>query len=147
MAVTQTEVTADLKEYHVYFQLSDVTGSGLGVEKSWYKYEGGAFKAITNDALNTELKSIEPALVYNDGMTYYWLDIKHLGTPGSDTEFGIVRNHIYKVNISSITGFGTPVYDPTQKYITPEKPKDLSTYVSASINILSWRLVTNSYDI
>ncbi|MBO7199199.1 MAG: Mfa1 fimbrilin C-terminal domain-containing protein [Alistipes sp.] len=135
-------LVTDAKAYEVYFQLSDT-----GAAKAWYKYEGGKYNAITFDAFNTALAAVQPALVYNDGMTYYWLDIKHLGNTGSTAEYGIVRNHVYKVNISDITGYGTPVYDGTSDFINLEKPEDIVTYVSAQINILSWRVVENDYDL
>ena len=128
--------------YEVYFQLSN-----NGAQKNWYKYENGNYNTITVDALNVALADVQPALVYNDGMTYYWLDIKHLGNTGSDTEYGVVRNHVYKVNITDITGFGTPIYDPNQDFIIPDKPEDIVTYVSAQINILSWRVVENNYEV
>lgn len=128
--------------YEVYFKLSN-----NGSQKNWYKYENGNYNAITVDALNGELANVQPALVYKDGMTYYWLDIKHLGNTGSKTEYGIVRNHVYKVNISAINGYGTPIYDPEEDFIVPDKPEDIETYVSAKINILSWRVVANNYEI
>ena len=128
--------------YEVYFQLSN-----NGAQKHWYKYENGNYNAITVDDLNVELAKVQPALVYNDGMTYYWLDIKHLGQKDSTTEYGVVRNHVYKVNISDIKGYGTPVYDPNEAFIVPDKPEDIVTYVSAQINILSWRVVANDYEI
>ena len=128
--------------YEVYFKLSN-----NGAQKNWYKYKDGNYNAITVDALNVELAKVQPALVYKNGMTYYWLDIKHLGQKDSTTEYGIVRNHVYKVNISDIKGYGTPVYDPTEDFIVPDKPEDIETYVSAQINILSWRVVANDYEI
>ena len=128
--------------YEVYFQLSN-----NGSQKKWYKYENGNYNAINVDALNIELADVQPALVYKDGMTYYWLDIKHLGNAGSTAEYGIVRNHVYKVNITDIKGFGTPIYDPEQDFIVPDKPEDIVTYVSAQINILSWRVVSNDYNV
>ena len=130
------------KAFEVYFQLSN-----NGSQKNWYKYENGNYNAITVDALNAELADVQPALVYNDGMTYYSLDIKHLGNTGTTTEYGIVRNHVYKVNITDIKGFGTPIYDPEQDFVTPEKPEDIVTYVSAQINILSWRVVEGNYNV
>ncbi len=132
----------DAKAYEVYFQLSDA-----GAAKTWYKYEDGNYSTVTVDALNAALAVVQPALVYKNGMTYYWTDIKHLGNSGSTAEFGIVRNHVYKVNITDITGYGTPVYDGTSDFITLEKPEDLVTYVSAQINILSWRVVANDYQL
>ena len=128
--------------YEVYFKLSN-----NGAQKNWYKYKDGNYNAITVDALNVELAKVQPALVYKNGMTYYWLDIKHLGQKDSTTEYGIVRNHVYKVNISDIKGYGTPIYDPEEDFIVPDKPEDIVTYVSAQINILSWRVVANDYEI
>ena len=126
----------DAKAYEVYFQLSEV-----GEPKNWYKYENGEYREITEDALNAALAAVEPALVYKNGMTYYWTEIKHLGAADKTAEYGVVRNHVYKINITDITGYGTPVYDGTTDFINLEKPTDIVTYVSAQINILSWRLV------
>ena len=133
--------------YYVYFQLSETA-----VSKTWYKFDeikGEYKKYDLNDKLNDELKDgVQPALVYKEGMTYYYTDIRHLA-PSADAlgYYGVVRNHVYKVNITDIKGFGTPVYDPTQDFITPETPKDLKTFVSAQINILSWRVVAENYEI
>ncbi len=128
--------------FEVYFQLS-TNGEG----KTWYKHENGGYTLITDDELNAALAAVQPALVYNDGMAYYWLDIEHLGIGDSTAEYGIVRNHVYKVNITGITGLGTPIYDPTEDFIVPEKPKDINTFVSAQINILSWRVVNGDYNL
>ena len=128
--------------YEVYFVISDNSKS-----KNWYKYEGGKYNDIKVEKLNEELKEVQPALVYKNGMTYYWLDIKHLGAAGKTAEYGIVRNHVYKVNINDIQGFGTPVYNGNTAYVTPEHPVDIESYVSAQINILSWRVVENNYDL
>jgi hypothetical protein len=140
----QTKNVTDPKAYEVYSQLS--TETGVGTAKNWYVKNGdGTFTAIEDDALNTELAKIQPALVYKGGNTYYYTDIKHLGAPGSDTEYGVVRNHVYKVNISDITGYGTPIYDPSMEFITPESPEDIVSYVAAQIKILSWRVVAGDY--
>ena len=58
-----------------------------------------------------------------------------------------LRLNVYKVHITGITGFGTPVYDPTTDFIVPEKPSEINTYVAAQINILSWRLVEHNYEL
>jgi hypothetical protein len=75
------------------------------------------------------------------------LDIKHLGAAGKTAEYGVVRNHVYKVNIADIDGYGTPVYDGVTDFITPEQPKDIKSYVAAQINILSWRVVEGNYEV
>ncbi len=132
--------------FEVYFQLK--SAAGVGVEKTWYKKNAdGTYTQMSDAEFNAILAAVQPALVYNDGMTYYWTDIKHLGAKNSTTEFGIVRNHVYKVNITEIKGFGTPVYDETVDFITPDKPENITTYVSAQINILSWRIVEENYQL
>ena len=132
--------------FEVYFQLDDSV-----MEKRWYKFDSKESSYVlysSNEELNKELKmTVQPALVYNDGMTYYWLDIKHLGLKDSTTEYGIVRNHVYKVNITDIKGYGTPIYDPNEDFITPDKPEDIVTFVSADVRILSWRVVENNYEV
>lgn len=132
----------DKNAYEVYFVINDDSKS-----LSWYKYENNTYNTISLETLNKELSAIRPALVYKKGMTYYWTDIKHLGDPKTIGEFGVVRNHVYKVNISGITGYGTPVYKGNTGYIKPEKPVDISSFVSAQINILSWRMVENDYEL
>ncbi|MBR5301093.1 MAG: Mfa1 fimbrilin C-terminal domain-containing protein [Bacteroidales bacterium] len=135
-------LVTDAEAYEVYIQLSDA-----GAAKTWYKYVDGKYDAITVDTLNGALADVQPALVYKNGMTYYWTDIKHLGAADKTAEYGVVRNHVYKVNITDITGYGTPVYDGTSDFITLEKPDDVLSYVSAQINILFWRVVANDYEL
>ena len=132
----------DDKAFEVFFQLSAV-----GEAKTWYEYKDGQYVAISLDTLNERLAAVEPALVYNDGMTYYYTNIKHLGAPDTTAEFGVVRNHLYRVNVTDIVGYGTPVYNGSTGFITPDKPVDLSTYVAAQINILSWRIVDEDYEL
>ena len=131
--------------YEVYFQLSEE--AGVGADRTWYeKNSAGIYTAISDAALNVKLEEVQPALVYKNGQTYYYTDIKHLGAPGSTAEYGVVRNHVYNVKITGISGYGTPVYDPDMDFIVPEKPLDeVVTYVAAQINILSWRMVEHDY--
>lgn len=78
-------------------------------------------------------------------MTYYYYEIIHHGTGETATK-GVVRNHIYATKITKIAGLGTPVYDPTE-IIYPEKPDENDHYIAAEINILSWRIVSNEYEL
>ena len=48
--------------------------------------------------------------------------------------------------MTKIAGLGTPVYDPDQ-VIYPEKPDDNDHYIAAEIDILSWRIVENNYEL
>lgn len=137
----------DENAYEVYFQLNDDPVYDA-TAKTWYKYVDGQYVKFDDiSLLNNELASVQPALVYKSGMTYYYTDIKHLGKPDTTTGYGVVRNHVYKVNITSVSGYGTPYYDGDIKYIEPAKPKDIVTFVAAQIYILSWRVVSDGYDV
>lgn len=142
-ALPGNSTTVGVEAYEVYFQLSD-----SGLEKDWFIYSNaGGYTNASDEQINAMLFNVEPALVYNDGMTYYFTEIKHLGKPESTTEFGIVRNHVYNVNITKIDGFGTPVYDPEIDIDTPERPLDTKSYVAAEVRILSWKVVKNDYSV
>ena len=132
--------------YYVDFQLA-TNANNFGINKTWYKKSAdGKYTAVTD--MNAELLEVHPALVYNDGMTYYYTDIRHLANNVEKRgAYGIVRNHVYNVNISAITGFGTPVYTPSQDFVEVETPEEIKTYVSAQINILSWRMVARDYEL
>ena len=140
--------TVGAKAYEVGFQLSTV-----GQGKTWYQYSsaqgyqmlGTAETNIT--ATDTYLKSVEPALLYADGMTYYTVDIEHLGT--KEAKYGVVRNHVYQVDIRSIKGYGSPVYNGLSFVVDqPEFPtEDEASYVAARINVLSWKVVKQGVDI
>ena len=139
-----------------YVQLSD-----LGETKNWYKLVNGAYEPVAADltvdensliATNEYLATnIEPSVLYYSGETFYYIDIKHLGNgTGKLGDYGIVRNHIYNVIVRSIGGFGSPTYVGTNDIIEPEYPEDPTaqeSFVSAQINILSWRLVDQTVDI
>ena len=126
---------ATAESYEVSFQLAE----GISTT-GWFSFDGATYTPVAD--VNAELAKIEPAKVWKNGMTYYYTDIKHLGSAGTIGEYGIVRNHSYKVNISGIQGWGTPIYDPSQN-VVPEKPTDKETYISAEINVLAWRLVSS----
>ena len=134
----------------VYFQLSTI-----GAAKNWYKLVNGEYLPVANDtandpksinATNEALKSVPAALLYENGETFYYVDIKHLGAENSVAEYGIVRNHVYNITINSITGYGSPVYTGVS-FLDYPQISEQSTYVSAKINILSWKLVNQQVNI
>ena len=116
--------------------------------------EGATWKVKNNDGttysdatvadVNDALANLTPAQVWKEGMAYYFTDIKHLGAEGKTAEYGVVRNHSYTVNIAGITGLGTPVYDPSNDIEEPVTPTDSESFISAQINVLSWKLVSNN---
>jgi hypothetical protein len=96
---------------------------------------------------NEYLKTVQPALLYKSGQTYYIVDIEHFGT--KQAYYGVVRNHVYQIDINSIKGYGSPIFDGYSDVVTPEYPddEDESSYVAARINVLSWKVVKQSVDI
>lgn len=85
----------------------------------------------------------DKAEIRRDGRAYYYVPIKHIGGPGELAEYGIVRNHFYKITLTGIKGFGTPVYDP-DKVVDPIVPTYENTYLAARVQVLQWRVVTQS---
>lgn len=113
--------------------------------KYYTKTTTGTTPTFTEVDKATVLAAIEAdkAEIRKDGRAYYYVPIKHLGSKGKLAEYGIVRNHFYKITLSGITGFGTPVYDPT-KVVVPAVPTYQDTYLAARVQVLQWRVVTQS---
>lgn len=113
--------------------------------------------AAGNDELQlTEVQGIlndYKALYWKDGKTYYHTTIKH--TLNSLTKDGVVRNHLYDISLTGVSGLGTPIPgtssddegddpgddDPDDKPIDPENPDEEESFLAAEINILSWNVI------
>ena len=108
--------------------------------------KGGNFESVDVAKVRAEMQQA-PVDISNGGRTYYYTPIKHLGKKDYPAEYGVVRNHSYQVEISSIKGFGTPVYNPDSEIITPVLPSDDLTYLAAKISVLSWRVVSKKVDL
>lgn len=111
-----------------------------------YQKKGGNFEQVNVETVRAEMQQA-PVEISNGGRTYYYTPIKHLGKKDSEAEYGVVRNHSYQVEISSIKGFGTPVYDPDEVTIIPTLPSDDLTYLAAKISVLSWRVVSDKVNL
>lgn len=107
--------------------------------------KGGSYEPVAVATVKAEMQQA-PVDISNGGKTYYYTPIKHLGIKDSDAEYGVVRNHSYQVEITSIKGFGTPVYNPDTE-ITPVLPSDDKTYLAAKISVLSWRVVSSKVNL
>lgn len=146
------------KRYLSYIQLAKEFSFPDGYEHKFFdanhneivgKTVGG--KDLTaNDVVNGILSTMPGAKAWRDGKTYYYLDLKHLNVnPDADANktkggYGVVRNHIYEVELNTIFGLGTPVLIPDEEIeIIPQKPTPDAFYLGARINILSWRVVAN----
>ena len=113
--------------------------------KYYTKTTTGTTPTFTEVDKATVLGAIEAdkAEIRLGGRAYYYVPIKHLGGTGELAEYGIVRNHFYKITLSGITGFGTPVYDP-EKVVDPIVPTYENTYLAARVQVLQWRVVNQN---
>lgn len=95
------------------------------------------------------VKDIEmyPADIRENGKTYYYVPIRHLGAATTNPAYyGVVRNHYYQVNLQSLKGFGSSVYNPDRE-INPVIPKEETSYLAAQINVLQWRVVSQDVNL
>ena len=134
--ITFAEPTTSMKNYQVTPTLAaDPTGTKL----YYIKESDGSFTQVSKDVVNTAIGA-DKAEIRTEGKAYYYVPIKHLGTTGNLGEYGVVRNHFYKINLTGLTGFGTPVYNPDTE-IDPTVPTYDNTYLAARIKVLQWRIV------
>ena len=141
-----TTQAVDIKDYQVVATLRTLAADESLQQKTGTTEDESSYTAVTKEALQT-LMNAEPAQIRKDGKAYYFIPIRHLGTDKTKVGYyGIVRNHVYSINIQNMFGFGTPVYDPA-KTIDPTIPSNDATYLAARINVLSWRVVKYNADL
>lgn len=145
-----------LKGYEVVAQVkSNVTD--LKKKDTDGNYTDATVAEINNLLAGTETDHPYVARYYKDGKCYYFVNINQTSvansmlaegsaTNAAHTYDGVVRNHIYDLTLNSIKGIGTPVFDP-EDVIIPERPDDEDLYyLAAQINVLAWRLVSQTVD-
>lgn len=80
---------------------------------------------------------------YKDGICYYHYMIKHVDNNDPTTmgimEFGVVRNNVYKLAVTSINEIGATTPD-----IKPENPDETEkAYIAVSITVKDWTVRSN----
>lgn len=130
-----------------YLVTPTLAADPAGTTKKYYtKTTSGttstSFKEVDKAKVLAAIEA-DKAEIRRDGRAYYYVPIKHLGNTGGIAEYGIVRNHFYKITLSGIKGFGTPVYDPG-KVVVPAVPTYQDTYLAARVQVLQWRVVNQN---
>lgn len=134
-------------------------------ENGVYKYTKVTFDQTAIDTLNDNLRkfynnnaSLSVANAYEKGAMFYTVPIEHLlhRTSGENEivegNYGVVRNHWYRVSVNSVSQLGTGVFKPGEgddkgEVIIPGE-KETQTYrLGASINVLSWKIVKQKVDL
>lgn len=133
-----------------YLVTPTLAADPAGTTKKYYTKTPGTTSGFTEVEKSKVLAAIEAdkAEVRKDGRAYYYVPIKHLGSTSIPNEialgeYGIVRNHFYRITLTGIKGFGTPVYDP-DKVVKPAVPTYENTYLAARVQVLPWRVVTQN---
>lgn len=135
-----------IKDYQVVATLRSLAADETLQKKTGTTEAASSYQDVTKETLQNSMNR-EPAQIRKDGKAYYFIPIRHLGTdPKKLGYYGIVRNHVYSINIQNMYGFGTPVFDPS-KVIDPTIPSNDATYLAARINVLSWRVVKYNADL
>lgn len=138
-ATTSALGRPDEDRYYVYAVL---TPEASADNVTWT--QGTDNTSVSYTVVNAALAALGHAKIWNNGYTYYYVNIEHLGATSDDPGYyGVVRNHVYNATVNSLVGLGTPVYDPTEEII-PEHPSDEDTYIAAVIKVLSWRIVAQT---
>lgn len=151
-----TAIFSDPGSYYVYPVLTSSQNANEdnniqnAAKLTWYHHANNGsdnpYTVIKKANLNSYMyDTFGVSKIWNNGMTYYYYDINHLGAENSPGYFGVVRNHIYSVNINAIQNLGTPVWDPTED-IYPEKPTPEGNNISAQIQVLMWRVVSQDVE-
>ena len=129
-------------------------------ETSGITYEEGQSRETFNAAIADYIATLNSSLTigyYKDGEAYYAVKIRHFDeteTPWSATtgqtsaypdtdgkaennwlgRYGVLRNNWYTVNITGITNIGAP----SVPSVTTDTDDTTASYISATINVLSW---------
>lgn len=108
-------------------------------------------KQIVNGYLSTQSAN---TIGYTGGLMYYNIPIEHLNntavTGGTipEAKYGIVRNHTYVVTVNELENIGKGIFDEDETIVPGKDDDDKETYyVGAKINILSWKIVSQSVDL
>ena len=126
----------DLKDYEALVEVS-YSGDPL------FTQESGSWVPVD---LTTAFTSLSRKVHYwLGGQTYYFAAI----TQNEDIPVtGVVRNHLYKINIKAIEGLGTPIAETaSDNEIIPVIPVDNESYISAEILILKYKVITMDIDL
>ena len=126
--------------------------TGTGTQQDPYKFDPLTVTDITEaDNALASFNANNPAIGYNGGLMYYNIPIEHLrpivtGEDLKEANYGVVRNHYYKVTINKLENIGKGIFDP-EEVIVPSDEDEEVYYVGASIHILSWKIVNQEVDL
>lgn len=149
----QVQVTQDTKTGIVVCQNGEA-GTYVPVVTTGTIATGSMTTADVNKILVKQIGTNAP-IAFTNGAAWYYIPIRHFGwyTAGNQNlnqttinwknvrigDFGLVRNHVYTINVTAINGLGIGILDPNDPIIPPA---DVETNaVAYRMRILNWAVV------
>lgn len=120
---------------------------------TWFKDNTGTTSWKNAKEAAAYINSFLPdqqSFCFNEGRMYYNIPIRHLRPMASGAEvmtghYGVVRNHWYKLNVTSLGKLGHSVYRP-EEHIIPNS--DNTRYmIGSTVKVLAWRIVNQTVEI
>lgn len=128
----------------------------LDADTELYTAEGAPIENAVAKANETlaGFAAADDIISYKGGLMYYNIPIEHFNNDAvenkvvPEAKYGIVRNHVYVLNITSLTNLGMGIYDPDEVIVpgNPIEKKELYQ-VGANIKILSWKVVNQNVEL
>lgn len=138
---------ADVNSYEL---VTDGTLDGVTLALKSGTYYDSEGNPIDVNSKNVSLKKIYTATGYKDAVGYFPILIEHFGN-GSDpdvyetSELGVVRNHIYNIEIQSIKSLAEGIYNEDVEIIPDSSIK--TYYLASKLRILSWKTVSQEVEL
>lgn len=106
-----------------------------------------------NKAL-ADFNATNKAIAYKGGKMYYNVPIEHYNNDEiadskiPEAKYGIVRNHVYVLNITSLSNLGKGIFDADEVIVPDDPIKEKELYqVGANIKVLSWKVVNQNVEL
>ena len=128
----------------------------LDADTELYTAEGAPIENAVAKANETlaGFAAADDIISYKGGLMYYNIPIEHFNNDAvenkvvPEAKYGIVRNHVYVLNITSLTNLGMGIYDPDEVIVPGDPIEKKELYqVGANIKILSWKVVNQNVEL
>ena len=90
--------------------------------------------------INAAGVSVVTAKIYTAGQCFYRLNLRDVTKTVLNEKYAVLRNHIYKINITEVNGIGgnSPIDPDVILPVDPTTPLETETHISAEITVLNW---------
>ncbi len=125
------------------------TQEGIEDHRSWYLLPEFCVWTIERQCQKVNdymaLHKIVPNY-FNKGLMYYTVPVEHLATSNTNSivegQYGVVRNHWYRLTVNSVSKFGRGIADPNEVIVPGEE--EVYYYLGADLNVLAWKMVNQT---